>query len=177
MPLTIPTESKFGFDLSEFAADRPSVSERVNALQLPQDVQSKEALGEAITTSQSFARGEIPEDLRAQVEQSSAERSLQSGIGLGQAGRNLTARDIGRTSVDLAQQGIENIAALSAQQFQFDSLKEEMRQADDKFAAVMRESDINTERVQLAAAEVVSNNQRFMQGLINNLIIINIMFF
>ena len=58
--------------------------------------------------------GELPEDVRAVIEQASAEQAIQAGLGqTSQASRNLTLRDIGRTSLEVQQQGISNAAALT----------------------------------------------------------------
>lgn len=50
-------------------------------------------------------RGEIPEDVQAAVKRSSAFRSLQGGYGGSAMSKALTARDFGRTSLDLMERG------------------------------------------------------------------------
>jgi hypothetical protein len=49
--------------------------------------------------------GGIPEDVQRQVYRSSAGRALQGGFSGSPAGRNLTARDFGRTSLDMIDRG------------------------------------------------------------------------
>lgn len=57
----------------------------------------------------SFLRGEIPKDVQAAVQRSSAFRALQGGFGGSQMSKALTARDFGKTSLDLMERG-ENSA-------------------------------------------------------------------
>lgn len=59
--------------------------------------------------TQSLLRGEIPEDVQRAVQRSSAFRSLSGGFGGSPMSKALTARDFGRTSMDLMQAG-ENSA-------------------------------------------------------------------
>ena len=55
-------------------------------------------------------RGEIPDDVAAQLRRQAAEISQQIGV-RGQAAQYLTARDLGRTSMDIQQQGLANAPA------------------------------------------------------------------
>lgn len=50
-------------------------------------------------------RGELPPDVEAAVMRSGAGRALEGGFGGSAAGRNLVARDLGRTSLDLMNLG------------------------------------------------------------------------
>jgi len=50
-------------------------------------------------------RGELPPDVQAAIERATAAHSVAGGYGGTQVGRNLTARDLGRTSLDLMQRG------------------------------------------------------------------------
>jgi len=54
---------------------------------------------------QSELAGQIPPDVQAALERSGAAQGLSGGFGGSQAGRNLTARDIGTTSLGLMNQG------------------------------------------------------------------------
>lgn len=56
----------------------------------------------------SMLRGEIPEDVGRQVEQRSAQRAAAGGFGGSGMQRALTARDLGLTSLNLIQQGINS---------------------------------------------------------------------
>lgn len=53
----------------------------------------------------SLLRGEIPEDVQAAIKRSSAFRSLSGGFQGSGMSKALTARDLGRTSLDLTQLG------------------------------------------------------------------------
>lgn len=60
-------------------------------------------------------RGELDEAVRSQIARSAAERSLQLGIGGSQAARNLEARDLGLTALNLQQQGFAQASQLLGQ--------------------------------------------------------------
>jgi len=65
--------------------------------------------GTATQQAQKMMRGEIPGDVMSQIRSASAERSV-AGLGMtggasGSASRNLTARDLGTTSLAVMQQG------------------------------------------------------------------------
>jgi len=55
--------------------------------------------------------GELPDDVVAQIRNNAAEAAIQGGLGLGQAARNLEARDLGLTSIQLQQQGVQTMQA------------------------------------------------------------------
>lgn len=59
--------------------------------------------------------GEIPADVAAQVQRRSAAQALLGGYGGGSGiGRNLTARDLGLTSLQIQQQGLANFNSLTS---------------------------------------------------------------
>lgn len=62
-------------------------------------------IGAYTTNAGSLARGELPQDVRDNITRSTAYQSLQNGFAGSPMAHGLTARDIGRTSVDLMQQG------------------------------------------------------------------------
>ena len=69
---------------------------------------------------ESLLNGEIPADVSAAVQNSAAARSLGKGTAGSGMGRNLVARDLGLTSLDLTQKGIsaaESWLKLSDQMF------------------------------------------------------------
>lgn len=55
-------------------------------------------------------RGEIPEDVTAQVQRRTAAQALEGGYGGSGMARNLTARDIGRTALDIQNLGAQQFA-------------------------------------------------------------------
>lgn len=58
-------------------------------------------------------RGEIPSDVAQQIARTSAAQGFRGGFQGGGLGRNLTARDLGLTSLQLQQQGLSNFGSLS----------------------------------------------------------------
>lgn len=55
---------------------------------------------------QSYMKGELPEDVRNQIGRTAAERSLAGGYAGSGMARNLEARDLGLTSLQLTQTGL-----------------------------------------------------------------------
>lgn len=70
----------------------------------------QEAQAKRTENALALLRGELPPDVLAQVQRQSAARSLAGGYAGSQAARNLTARDIGRTSLALQQAGGQQFA-------------------------------------------------------------------
>jgi hypothetical protein len=58
----------------------------------------------------SLLRGELPPDLASQIQRNTASKALTGGYAGSQAARNLTARDLGRTSLDLQQAGAQQFS-------------------------------------------------------------------
>lgn len=63
----------------------------------------------------SLLSGEIPDDVAQGVWRSSAAKALQGGFSGSGFGRNLTARDLGLTSLDLTQRGLDSASRWLAQ--------------------------------------------------------------
>jgi hypothetical protein len=70
-------------------------------------------LGKASQTTTEMLSGNIPSDVSSAVGRSAAARALAGGYGGTGAANALTARDLGRTSLDLTQQGLANFGALT----------------------------------------------------------------
>lgn len=77
--------------------------------------------------NEALLQGKIPDDVVAQVRQVASEKSSGQGL-FGQAGRALSARDLGLQSLQIKQQGIENQAKVSAVQEAAANLSETRRQ-------------------------------------------------
>jgi len=75
-------------------------------------------LAQAGRNNSALLRGEIPDDVAAQVQRNSAYKAVQGGYAGSGMGKALTARDFGRTSLDLQQLGGNSAQqwATSAQQ-------------------------------------------------------------
>lgn len=85
--------------------------------------QMKEMLGDTIPgyeegqeqrtrTALSLMRGEVPADVQEMISRSAASRAVGGGFGGSQFGRNLAARDLGRTSLDLMNLGGQQFAGI-----------------------------------------------------------------
>lgn len=78
---------------------------------LPEAMDAADRMGtQMIGIVESQLRGEIPDDVAAQLRRHAAEVANQIGV-RGQAAQYLTARDLGRTSLDLQQLGFQNAPA------------------------------------------------------------------
>ena len=89
-------------------ADSIAMTERFKRNVLPEAMASADAMSaQALSNARAQLRGELPDDVAAQVRRHAAEISNQIGV-RGQAAQFLTARDLGRTSLDMMQLGLEN---------------------------------------------------------------------
>lgn len=79
--------------------------ERMLALSLPGFANIKGRIGENIG---SMVSGEIPTDVSDAVHRNSAVKALYGGFGGSGAARNLTARDLGLTSLSLTEKGMDS---------------------------------------------------------------------
>jgi hypothetical protein len=78
---------------------------------LPQAMRAADEMSmQALSNVSSMLAGEIPDDVAAQLKRQAAEISQQMGV-RGQAAQYLTARDLGRTSLDLMQAGLAQAPA------------------------------------------------------------------
>ena len=74
---------------------------------LPSAMQAADAMSEQMFRStESLLRGEVPDDVAAELRRRNAEVSQQIGV-RGQAAQYLTARDLGLTSLDMQARGAE----------------------------------------------------------------------
>ena len=132
-------------------------------------------LKQAQAATSEMLAGQVPQDVQDQIEQASAERSLQGGFGFqgSQRARNVTARDLGLKSTDLMNEGIKNTAALSQSELGYASLREDMRRTDDQFYSALQEQNIAQHSLDLSAYNLISENQRVVLTEANRLIIQN----
>ena len=142
-----PTASD-GNQLIPFAdADKPSglVGEKLGKLET-----SIEKLSEA---NASMLKGEIPADVSAAVRRSAAESSLAGGL-FGGSSRALTARDLGRTSLDIRQRGIENEKAVVDARSGLANAYESLRQYNLSRNATLAELEIKAKQNNLTAIDL-----------------------
>jgi hypothetical protein len=64
---------------------------------------------------QSMMRGEIPQDVQSAIVNQAASKAIGGGYGGSGAHRNLVARDFGKTSYDITQQGMDSAQRWMAQ--------------------------------------------------------------
>jgi hypothetical protein len=70
----------------------------------------QEGQAQRTQNAMSLLRGELPPDLASQIQRNTASKALTGGYAGTQAARNLTARDLGRTSMDLQQAGAQQFS-------------------------------------------------------------------
>lgn len=117
--------------------------------------------------------GEIPEDLRGQITQISTEQSLSQGLGLGGASENKTARDLGLTSLDIVERGMTQAQQVATGQMNLAKLEEGVLEWQEQFALSVDANEQNATQIQMAGAELISRNQQFILGLVNDLVLNN----
>ena len=136
----------------------------------PTDLQPGSQLGASPLSAveqnaSSMMRGEIPQDVVDQLERISAERGIRSGIGAGGRAENLTARDLGRTSLDLITAGTQIGSAVSNDQLNRAGFTENQRQFDTNynqwaagFTETQRQFDANYNQ---SKAGFIENQRQF----------------
>lgn len=107
--------------------------------------------------SDTYLKGEIPADVQAQVRRLTSQKGLASGIGRGQAGEALTARDLGLTSLEITNQGANLATAASALRESMSKISESRRSFDKEYALrsaemadIYHRTDIDASKVELA---------------------------
>jgi hypothetical protein len=67
----------------------------------------QEMVGQTSANIQANLAGQIPEDVQRAIQRAGASRAVAGGVAGSQFGRNLTARDLGLTSLQLMNQGVQ----------------------------------------------------------------------
>lgn len=70
----------------------------------------KEGQAQRTQNAMSLLRGELPPDVAAQIQRNTASKALTGGYAGSQVARNLTARDLGRTTMDLQNAGAQQFS-------------------------------------------------------------------
>ena len=117
--------------------------------------------------------GEIPLDVREQIEDLANAQALRGGIGMGEAGRKLVARDFGLTSMDIAQRGMENALQVTQARNQVLQLEASVVQDRRNYALALGDLKINQDQLAVMGSELVSRNEQYIMGLVNQLVIAN----
>ena len=100
----------------------------------------------------SMLKGEIPADVSASVRRAASESSIAGGV-FGSASRALSARDLGRTSADIKQQGIQNEASIAEAKNSLASSYESIRQYNLNRNAAIAELSLKAKQQNLSAIE------------------------
>jgi hypothetical protein len=95
-----------GMEQTAAAADQASNTERQQQL-TSVDPDLMKQIGQIGSLSTSYLNGQIPQDVQDQIQRATAQQSLQGGYGGTGMARNLTARDLGLTSMNLQQTGAQ----------------------------------------------------------------------
>lgn len=112
----------------------------------------RETRDQAAEINKSLLAGEIPNDVKQQIARNSAFKATQGGFGAGSgAGRSLTARDLGRTSLDLTQMGQQNTMAWDDLLFRI-AVPEQTKASDVmRFSGISSDTAANAGLSQMAA--------------------------
>jgi len=94
-----------GMENTAAAADLASNTERQQQL-TSVDPDLMKQIGQMGKLASSYLNGQIPQDVQDQIQRATAQSSLQGGFGGTGMARNLTARDLGLTSMQLQQTGM-----------------------------------------------------------------------
>lgn len=161
------------FDLGDTQGESPfalskrrPLEERLAEIQaLPTDLTEIPTLEKAIDVTEQLLSGAIPEDVLAQVKQATAEQVVQGGLGQGQAGLFLQARDIGATSFEIQQRGVAQAFELAKvlsgrEEFEAETalrlqeLGQQLQIAEDSFAGLVA-------NIQLQEAQLEEQTREF----------------
>jgi hypothetical protein len=117
--------------------------------------------------------GEIPDDLKEQISDLSGSTGMAGGFGFGEAGRKLEARDFGKTSLELQERG----AALANQTAQVEGqttqLLASMEESSRNYQLALGDQKTSQSQLALLGMEMITKNQQYVSGLMNDLIIAN----
>lgn len=156
------TSSRYASDqiIKNAAPDAFAASEQgqqPDEMRLP----GQDLLDESASLAGEMMTGAIPQDVQDVTEQKAAERGLSAGLGQGQAGDYLVARDLGLTSLEISMQGSQLANQTAQAQGSFNALVHEKQKWDDQFLLGLREMQIKGQSVALAGYELISKNQQF----------------
>jgi len=159
-PVDVSTVGQLGGSQSSLALSQGVPQDVGNPLDSGEDLTSvnrvfDELTGQMSDVSKSMMSGKIPEDVVKQIKQMAAENTLSRGLGAGSpAGRNLTMRDLGRTSLDLVSAGAQ-IADTTAK------LAETRRQFNIQQTQQWKEYRNSVAQTGLSAAELSERSRQF----------------
>lgn len=119
--------------------------------------------------NESLLKGEIPADVAASVRRAASENSIVSGV-RGQAARAMSARDLGLTSMDIRQKGVEAEGAIANARSGLATLHQKFSEmlANRNFAIRELEDEARTQNLRVIDQE----RQRIATNLSTNVSIL-----
>lgn len=113
-----------------------------------------ELTGKAGKIAMEQMEGKIPEDVQKQLRIMSAESSLGYGLGKGsQASKFVEARDLGLTSLDIQERGVQKAQAIS-------QLAESKREFNKQYELNMAQFMQDVRKTDLSAAELMESSRQ-----------------
>lgn len=117
--------------------------------------------------------GEIPADLKNQIESISQSKAMRGGFGMGEAGRKLEARDLGLTSMQLVESGANIAAQVTQAQNQTTQIYASLQESERNYQLALGQQNVSQANLALMGTELISKNQQYASSLLNELIIQN----
>ena len=121
---------------------------------------AKSSLDKLSAANAAMLKGEIPADVSASVRRAASENSIMRGVG-GQAGRALSARDLGTTSMDIRQKGIDNETKIQTSRLALAESYDKMRTWSKTYDAGLRELEIKARDANTSALELELDRAKF----------------
>jgi hypothetical protein len=112
-----------------------------------------------------FLRGEVPDDVVNLLKRQSAERVQMQGLGTGAMARNISARDLGLTSMDMIQRGVQTEAAVSEGFGRLSEARDAVRRFDDTFQQQGQQLLDNARKTTLQGVSMGLEYQQFRANL------------
>ena len=112
----------------------------------------EESIDKLSAANASMLKGEIPADVSASVRRAASESAISGGI-FGEAARGLSARDLGKTSLDIKQQGIANEGAIAEAKSGLAQSYESIRQFNLTRNTALAQLSIQSRQANLQAVE------------------------
>jgi hypothetical protein len=165
-----PPVDTFESDVDAFASSR--VKNREPDFDIGQ-ISGSELLDQAEDTVSEMMSGKIPEDVIDEIERINAERGILGGFGMGEFTKNLAARDLGLTSLDLINQGVAQAPAIAGQKLTYAQHLEQIREWEDSYAMALKQHGLDSTRVALEGSELIAKNQRFALELSTDILLAN----
>lgn len=169
--------SSFGLAADDTISSLDTSTGSLGSLNLDQAFDDLTA--KALEVEADYIQGRIPEDVLEQIKSASGEKALAAGLGDGSGARNLVARDLGLTSLQLQQTGIQlatNTLAQVEQKRQFSAgLQKEIEKfnatyklSEQQFLTTVRQQDLTEAELRFNVDNQNANRALAVNELITN---------